>query len=101
MFKGVKEYKAGNGWYAYTQMEGVQTVIYTADTAQECASAYNEYLKVMKPKHWERNTNKVDRCHDFDKLWIAVELVGSPIPTKVANALQKKLQELLKQDKES
>lgn len=98
-YLGVREFKNG-GYCATVQMEGVRTVIYTSDSAEGCASAYDEYIKVVKPCGWRGRFNNVDRCHDFDQLWFIVALVGSPAVRARAKHCVDRARELGEQHKE-
>jgi len=87
LYKGVKPFKT-EGWCAYTQIDGVQALLYTGDTAEECASAYDEYITLLKPKKWQSNLNKVTGKHCPLKLWSGLARLASPKVMRVASILE-------------
>jgi len=92
-FKGVKEFRGG-GWYTYTNSGGATVIIYTDDSQEACASAYDNFLRTVRPKHWEYNINDVKYCHDFDRLWATVALVCCPPVRDTADKVIDKIKQI-------
>lgn len=94
-FKGVQAFTYG-GWAAVSRIDGIDAILYVSDSEEECASAYNEYIKLTRAKHWERNQNPVEHCHNMDSLWAAVLMIGSTGAKRIANGILNKIRTIAK-----
>lgn len=92
-YTGVREFNGG-GWCAVSSIDGQMAIIYTADSEEECAAAYNQYAKLIQPRNWEANMNEVSVEIDLVNLFKGMALIGNAEVKAVGTRWLTRIEEL-------